>query len=283
MLSMLLKHEFRATGRRMLPTLGVLALLGLLANLSIRLLEKDLGGTLFKILLGLFIAAFFIGITVVWIMTLVLMISRFYRNLLKDEGYLMFTLPTNTHALVWSKLIVSTVWFFASALLIILLMMLTGANVAKLSIDDLQAASMGFGEVLEVLHELGVTNGSLWLLAGELVLASVLTCLTACLHFYAAMGLGQMSATKKGLCSVLAFIGINIAFQIIGGTLFSGLSQSGSLDIVIDSFEALAESAPGIIRVMNTGIGGAMLLELLQGVVLYVITTLTLNRKLNLA
>ncbi len=283
MLSMLLKHEFRATGRRMLPTLGVLALLGLLANLSIRLLEKDLGGTLFKIILGLFIAAFFIGITVVWIMTLVLMISRFYRNLLKDEGYLMFTLPTDTHALVWSKLIVSTVWFFASALLIILLMMLTGANIAKLSIDDLQAATMGFGEVMEVLHELGVTNGSLWLLAGELVLASVITCLTTCLHFYAAMGLGQMSATKKGLWSVLAFIGINIAFQIIGGTLFSGLSESGSLDIVIDSFEALADSAPGIIRVMNTGIGGAMLVELLQGAVLYVITTLTLNRKLNLA
>ena len=95
MLSVLLKHEFRATSRRMLPALGVLTLLGLLANLSIRVLMSGrVGSKLLTILLGLFIAAFFVGITVVWILTLVLMISRFYRNLLKEEGYLMFTLPT---------------------------------------------------------------------------------------------------------------------------------------------------------------------------------------------
>ena len=59
MLSRFIKHEFRATGRRMLPTLGVLALLGLLANLSIRVLESGFGGTLLRILMVLFIAAFF--------------------------------------------------------------------------------------------------------------------------------------------------------------------------------------------------------------------------------
>ena len=133
MLGRLIKHEFRATGRRMLPALGVLALLGLLANLSIRVLESGFGGTLLRILMVLFIAAFFIGMTVAWVMTLVLMISRFYRNLLKDEGYLMFTLPTSSHALIWSKLIVSTVWFLATVLLIGLLMLLTVANLGQMS------------------------------------------------------------------------------------------------------------------------------------------------------
>ena len=283
MLSRLIKHEFRATGRRMLPTMGVLALLGVLANLSIRLLESGFGGTLMRILMVLFIIAFFIGMTVAWVMTLVLMISRFYRNLLKDEGYLMFTLPTSSHALIWSKLIVSTVWFLATALLIGLLMLLTVANLGQMSAEDFNAAFYGMREVLDMLYQLGVSKGSLILLLGELVVASVITCLTTCLHFYAAMGLGQMSANHKGLMSVLAFIGISIAFQILASTVFSGLSNAGSLDLVAEAIEDMAQTAPGIVRVANSGVGSVMLLELLQGAVLYVITALSLNKKLNLA
>ena len=283
MLGHLLKHEFRATGRRMLPTLGVLALLGLLANFSIRVLESGFGGTLLKILMVLFIVAFFIGMTVAWVMTLVLMISRFYRNLLKDEGYLMFTLPTNSHALIWSKLIVSTVWFLATALLIGLLMLLTVANLGKMSADDFNAAFYGIREVLDMLYNLGVSKSSLILMLVELVVASVLTCLTTCLHFYAAMGLGQMSANHKGLVSVVAFIGISLAFQILGSTVFSGLVKTGSVDLVVQSIEDLAQTAQGAVRVANSGVGSAMLLEILQGAILYVITSLSLSKKLNLA
>lgn len=280
MLGHLLKHEFRATARRMLPTLGVLTLLGLLANLSIRMLEAGMGGTA---ILVVFVVAFFIGVTVAWIMTLVLMISRFYRNLLQDEGYLMFTLPTSSHALIWSKLIVSTVWFFAVSLLTGLLMMLTVLNLGDLSGDDFEMIFAEMGQGLEILRGMGVTNGSLILLLVEFILACVVTCLTTCLHFYAAMGIGQMSDTRKGLWSVLAFIGISIVFQTVGSTLFSGLSSSGSIDIVVNSFEEMVETAPGVIRAANTGLGGALLAELLQGAVLYVVTALTLSRKLNLA
>ena len=283
MLSRLMKHEFRATGRRMLPTLGVLALLGVLANLSIRLLDSGVGGTLMRILMGLFVAAFFIGMTVAWVMTLVLMVSRFYRNLLKDEGYLMFTLPTSTHALIWSKLIVSTVWFLATALLIGLLTFLTAANLGKMNADDFNTAFYGMREMLDMLYSLGVSRGSLILLLAELVVASVVACLTTCLHFYAAMGLGQMSADHKGLMSVLAFIGISLAFQIIGSTVFSGLVKTGSVDLVVQSIEDLAQTASGAVRVANSAVGSSLLLEVLQGVVLYVITAMSLNKKLNLA
>lgn len=283
MLGKLIKHEFRATGRRMLPTLGVLALLGLLANISIRVLESGFGGTLLRILMGLFIAAFFIGVTVAWIMTLVLMISRFYRNLLKDEGYLMFTLPTNSHALIWSKLIVSTVWFLATALLVCLLFLLTVANLGKMSAEDFNAAFYGMKDALAMLRELGVKSSSLVLLLAELIIAVVLGCLTTCLHFYAAMGLGQMSDNHKGLWSVLAFIGISLAFQILSSTVFGGLVKSGSVDLIVQSIEDLAQTAPGIVQVISSGIGGGLLVALLEGAVLYVITALTLNRKLNLA
>jgi hypothetical protein len=236
-----------------------------------------------QIIFGLLTAGFIIAIFGVMLVTLVLMVTRFYRNLLKDEGYLMFTLPTNSHALIWSKLIVSTVWFLATALLIGLLMMLTVANLGQMSAEDFNAAFYGIRDVLDMLYQLGVSKGSLALLLTELVVASVVTCLTTCLHFYAAMGLGQMSANHKGLMSVLAFIGISIAFQILASTVFSGLVKAGSVDLIVQSIEDMAQSAQGVVRVANSGVGSALLLEVLQGAVLYVITALSLNKKLNLA
>ena len=283
MLGRLIKHEFRATGRRMLPALGVLALLGLLANLSIRILDSGFGGTPLRILLILFTIAFFVGMIAAWIMALVLMIIRFYRNLLGDEGYLMFTLPTDAHALIWSKLIVSPVWFLATALTIFLLMALTGANLSKMSGADFEVIFRGMGEGLEILRSLGVTNGSLVLLGTEFVVAMVLASLTTCLQFYAAMGLGQMSDEHKVLWSVLAFVGLSFAFRFLGTTVLAVFSGSDSMDLIITNLEQLAQTAPGIVRAVNTGIGGAMLLELLQGAVLYLITSLTLKKKLNLA
>lgn len=283
MLSKLLKHEFRATGRKMLPSLGVLALLGLLAMLSIRILDADIGSNLLRIIMILILVAFVIGITVIWIVALVQMILRFYNNLLKDEGYLMFTLPTNTHALIWSKLIVAVVWFFATALLIFILCTLAIVIGGNMNFDDIQAAFIGVGDVLEALRSVGIGTGSLVLIALELILASVCACLTTCLHFFAAMGLGQMSSTHKGLWSVLAFVAISIVFQVLVTAVLSRLVRSGSMDYVFAHFEQLAQTAPGIIRAIGTAIGSSILACLCESAVLYVITVLSLNRKLNLA
>ncbi len=283
MLGCLIKHEFRATGRRMLPALGVLALLGLLANLSIRILDSGFGGTPLRLLLTLFVIAFFVGMIAAWIMALVLMISRFYRNLLGDEGYLMFTLPTDAHALIWSKLIVSTVWFLAAALTIFLLIVLTGANLSQMSGADFELIFRGMGEGLEILRSLGVTNGSLVLLGVQFVAAMVLASLTTCLQFYAAMGLGQMSDEHKVLWSVLAFVGLSFAFRFLGTTVLAAFSGSDSMDLVITNLEQLAQTAPGVVRAVSTGVGAMMLIELLHGAVLYLITSLSLKKKLNLA
>ena len=53
------------------------------------------------------------------VMSLVVMIQRFYKNVLGDEGYLTLTLPVNVHEILWSKLIVSFVWFLATGLIAI--------------------------------------------------------------------------------------------------------------------------------------------------------------------
>ena len=113
MLRKLLKHEFRATGRIMLPLFGILLLVSVGANFSSRgMLNSD--SSLLRTLGTIFIMLFIVGIFAVGIISFVLMINRFYKNLLQDEGYVMMTLPVCVHQQIWSKLIVSTVWFAAT-------------------------------------------------------------------------------------------------------------------------------------------------------------------------
>ena len=84
MLRKLLKHEFRATGRIMLPLFGILLLVSVGANFSSRgMLNSD--SSLLRTLGTIFIMLFIVGIFAVGIISFVLMINRFYKNLLRND------------------------------------------------------------------------------------------------------------------------------------------------------------------------------------------------------
>ncbi|MBQ1839376.1 MAG: ABC transporter permease, partial [Ruminococcus sp.] len=113
MLGKLLKHEFRATGRIMLPLIGAELLLSVLAGFSVRGLDRIQNMNFLGVTYIMTLFVFFLGLFAVGVVALVLMIQRFYRNLLRDEGYLAMTLPVSVDEHIWSKLIVSFVWFAA--------------------------------------------------------------------------------------------------------------------------------------------------------------------------
>ena len=89
MLGKLIKQEFRATARIMLPVSGAVLVLALLANLSIRGLSGNMSNVpALRMLLAFIVFAYGAAIVAAAVMAMVIMINRFYRNLLKDEGYL---------------------------------------------------------------------------------------------------------------------------------------------------------------------------------------------------
>lgn len=276
MLGKLLKHEFRATGRVMLPVLGVLVFLTLLFNLSVRFISTT-DSTLLRVLFVLVIFAFVAGIIASEIIALVLMINRFYKNLLGEEGYLMHTLPANVHELVWSKIIVSFVWFTVLSLLIILLI---GGSALLLSGSDLAEIFLGFpgwDEIWQALREFGLYPRHIVVLALEYLLLIVIGGVASCLRFYAAMALGHTVANHKGLFSVLFFIGISMVFNILGSML--GVSGTDSVERLLMN----ADTAIKSVRVVQTVFGAVAGWELLQAALLYVATVLGLKRWLNLA
>ena len=275
MLSKLLKHEFRATGRTMLPVYAAVVVLAVLANVSIRVMDRSVH-TLLTIFCGLIIAAFVVGIIAAAIMTVVMMVKRFYTNYLKDEGYLMHTLPVSVHELVWSKMIVSVVWFAATFLVICLVILLTALIQTGTSLAQFFAGFPSWAEIKAALAEAGIRSGDLWLFGLEMLLAVVAAGLYTCLHFYAAMSLGHMFAKDKILLSIVFFVGISFVLSLM--TTGYGAVRIDILDASY-SMQTAAES----LRFGKAVIGEMLLVELLQSAVLYAATVLSLKKGLNLA
>ena len=105
MLTKLIKQEFRATARVMIPMYLVMLALAVGA----RFFTDDLGdlGDLLKALCALAVLACIL-------VNVAAMILRFKQNLLGDEGYLMFTLPVTVHQHLWAKLVAAVAWFAAT-------------------------------------------------------------------------------------------------------------------------------------------------------------------------
>ena len=275
MVGKLLKHEFRATGRIMLPLLGALIVLSGLATLSFRGIEST-ENSLFSVMMGLVIVVFFLGLFAAAVMAVVLMVQRFYKNLMRDEGYLMLTLPVGVHGLVWSKLIVSTLWILVTGLVATALFIFT---ISSLDTQNFSYIFIQFPkEFWQALQEGGITADFL-AFAAELLLLMILSVLAQCLHFYAAMALGHCFSKDKVLLSVVFYIAISFALQALS-VLFSAVLYGGAKSIVLLTtdmgFDAVA---PALHSMMLR----AAVMQLLEGAILYLLTVLPMKKGLNLA
>lgn len=276
MLGKLLKHEFRATGRTILPIYGALVILSVLANLSIRFFNVT-DNTFLHILFAIIIILYFMGIAAACVMTAVVMISRFYRNLLGPQGYLMHTLPASVHTQVWSKLIASLAWFAATFLVVWLVIMLTGLIQSGTELGELLSEIPTGAELRKMLADAGVSAGDLILIGLEALAMAILTVLATCLHFYAAMTLGHIGAKNKVLMSIVIFIGISLVFNILDTSL--GIVQIR----YYDQYDTVMATVGNVLDYTRATLGQAMLVQLIQGGLLYLATVLGLKKGLNLA
>ncbi len=205
MFAKLMKHEFKATSR-IVPFVYLVTLFMILTNLSVRQLGIQWLSSLFLALLILS------GVAEI-LMTYVLVIFRYYKNLYNSEGYLMHTLPVRAGDLFWSKLIVSFFWLFISYLVMIGVVLTTMLVVAG-------EQGQSLGQVIDMLRSgAGLQKDSLtWLVAAM----SGYLCLSI-LYFLAqvffAITLGNLSR----------FHHLGIGAPIIGYLITNFLLQLGTL------------------------------------------------------
>lgn len=251
MLSKLLKYELRASGRILLPVYALLLASAGCCSLFYKLAADHPYRTgAASVLMGLLMMAFWIFVVATGAITALLMIYRFYKNYMTDEGYLMFTLPVNRHQLIWAKLLSALLYTAASAVAVTLSILLV-----LLPIADWSGFWGDLGELLSSITEslhFGVPGPLLLLWIAVL---AILTVFSGFLMVYAAIALGHSFSNHKILLSVVFFIAFSLAMQAAGLSSFafqltvgeqiietSGSAASlldGTRFLVIDSIETL--------------------------------------------
>ena len=259
--------------RIMLPLFGLLVLASVGANLSIRgMLDSD--STFLSTLGTILIMLFTVAIVAVGIMAFILMINRFYKNLLQDEGYVMMTLPVSIHQQIWSKLIVSTVWFAATVLVIILACCITAFDIRFMG-ELWREMKNIVHAVIQYNHMDVVANGAAFAL--EALILCILGSVSFCLRAYSAMAIGFSRPNHKGLFSVAAYIGTGVVLQILGGIVISLLNDSWLHRLLLGW-----EPNVSVVAGMHLGMWFLIVLELIYCAVFYFLTVYFLQKHLNL-
>ena len=199
MLGKLMKYEFRATAIYFLPIYVVLVLVSGLRYVVSLISQKFSNG--FSAFSGFSLSAIYLLLALgLAITTFIVIIIRFYKNLLGTEGYLMFTLPVSVEQNILAKLIPSVVWFMGSCVL----GMLTIAPAMGLRFNDnpfTMFTGIRLGDVPEILLAVLMVIGSI---AGTF------------LFYYLCMCIGQMFNSHRFLASAGAYIVIQTVLQILG-------------------------------------------------------------------
>lgn len=264
MLGKLLKYEIRATGRTFLPLFAVLFLFTVINKLFFVISPNE-----FSFPQGISMVVYVITLVGIFVATMLITIQRFYKNLLGDEGYLMFTLPVKTWQLITSKLIVSGIWSIVSCIVAGL-----SISVMAIGMDDLRA----FPQIWRAMwHDLDRWFGlSPLAFCVEMLLLMLGALALGILVVYLSIALGHQLSSKKLLGSFGAFLVVTTAIQTISAvaiTVLGGLEDFGLLDWV------------GRLRlntVVHMGMWCGILYEVFFAAVCFVITNQLLTKRLNL-
>ena len=263
----LLKQDARATGRIMIVLYAAVLVLAAATRLMAEFFDDNVGSILIMIFSRLLTVLFVVAVVACIVMTFVLMLIRFYRNFLTDEGYLMFTLPVTKGQLIWSKLLVSVFWAVVSGLVGIL-----ASFILSVGTD---AQDVLFGLDLSRFFE-PFTTGQSVVIVLVIVAAVLLYLAYTYLRCYAAMAVGQSFGNHKLLLSVVFYIIFGIAESIVLVTLLSNVLTESN---IINALEAA--SAEPFAAVMST-IGRFDVTYLILCTVYFVITYLFFRKRLNL-
>jgi hypothetical protein len=234
MLGKLLKYEFKAL-LRIMPAL-YLALLALGAAAGVNsLITRDgadwsMRSGILQIALGLMCFALFI-------VTLVMVILRFRDNFLKDEGYLMFTLPVTEWELVASKAIAGLCVFLLTTAAAFLALLIYGfiADYREM-LDQLSRSFRDWDETFNIGPvPLGIKAVS------TLIFVFQQLCL-----IYASMTVSQMAPRFRGIVGFGLYLGVMIVVERLseeflprGFFMESGLPYLLGTLLVVSAFAAL--------------------------------------------
>ena len=211
--------------------------------------------------MGVMMAAF--------VVTAVILIQRFYKNLLGSEGYLMFTLPVTVTQHLLSKTIIAVVMIALSGI------------AAFLSIGIF--ADMSFGTLFVDMIK-GVARSGGLLFGLELLVLAVLGIADMALFVYMCMALGHLAGKHRLLMSVVWYVVHSTALQVL---LLLVMMGGGNVmpEALADAMVRWLDSTMQTITPMDAAhlmLRFCCVFELISDAVYFLVTRWILTHKLNL-
>nr|WP_314465265.1 hypothetical protein [uncultured Clostridium sp.] len=228
MLGKLINHELKATARYFLPLFLIAIVLTPITRFTLWIGNYP---PILEFIPTVIVFVYVASLIVVASASILLIIYRFYKSMVTDEGYLMHTLPVSTESHIFSKLTVASIWTISSWLVIFLSlfgMFFTQERFSTL-IQKLSYAWFQFNTT--------INSSLLVLFIIEFAFLLLLSVFTAPLIYYASIAIGQVISKNKILGSIVGYFIIQIASQIIGVIIMVPIGFYG--DRVSDSANSL--------------------------------------------
>ena len=269
MFGKLMKYEMKSLSKGLIPLYGAILAVALINSIMWSISSNSpvgIGGTISG-LSQLTAMMLYFGLCVaVAVVTLLVVIQRFFKGLLGREGYLMFTLPVPSWQLICSKLLGATI------------MTILSGFVGILSVFILASFSIDWSSFFESLSRLfAAWNMDFSLICIELVLATIVSIASAILQIYLSMCLGHLSNRHRVAMSFVWYIATSTALSFISGLFFIVIGYSPAMTNWITNF-LLSTPIIGTHSIMWFTI----IVSLIESVAFFLGTAWILKRKLNL-
>lgn len=201
MLGKLLKYELKASARTFLPLYLALIVVSIIAGISGKTSSVLAVGISGFVMGGLFISLF--------VATIMVIVQRFSKNLLQDEGYLMFTLPVSSKKLILSKCLSSCIYGILSFITAMIVILLVSASAGGFELFR------GIGEAIAYVFS-HMTFGY-FMDAVFVIIMMLLSYLSFILIIYFVLSIGQLPVFNKHrkLASFITFFVVYILLSIL--------------------------------------------------------------------
>ena len=208
MLNKLIKYEIKATARTFIPLYIALIVFAIINRFSVNMLDETSTAINSRNMIGIVsMFAYFSLMIGIQVITFVVLVQRFYKSLLGDEGYLMFTLPIKSWQHILSKLFTSMIWLVLSGL---------SALLSILIIIPAEAFTDMMQEIPEAMSQVfDYFGSSTYFIGFEAIIICILSIASGILMVYAAIALGHLFSKHKLLASFGMYIGLSTATQFI--------------------------------------------------------------------
>lgn len=262
MLGKLFKYEMKATSRIFLPVYIAVVLFAALGRLvtGIDLFSNELSW-----LSGIFMGTYVLVIVATAVLTYIVVIQRFYKNLLTDEGYLMFTLPVKPSRLILSKLFSAMLWSVCSLVVILLSLVILAANAEFFHrLPELWQTFVGAFQ-----KEFGGYSTGVFI---EIIALIITALFASMMLFFVSIAVGQLISRHKIAGAFAAYLLISFIVEIVLVIilLLVGAAQGFNLSSV-DNFTGITVILPIMI-----------VLELVLGCVYFIVANLIFKKRINL-